>query len=167
MDWPVIFEEIFWGGLKTVLLFSGILMALMILLELIRDANILDRAAVWLKPFMRLFRLPQEGAFPLLAGIFFGISYGSGVIIPFSRDGSLSTRDLTVIGVFLALCHGMIEDPLIFAAMGASWWIVVGVRVMAAVTAMFIFSRLLKRPGPEGSELPGTSTGAEGPPPAE
>ena len=146
MEWLSIGREILFGSVKTMLVITAILMPLMVGLELIRDARILDRAARWLRPFMGIFRLPHEGAFPLLAGVFFGISYGSGVIIPFSREGSLNQRDLTLIGVFLAICHGMVEDPLVFAALGASWWIIVSVRLVLAVATVLILSRLLKIP---------------------
>ncbi len=143
MHWQSIFLEIIHGGTKTVMIITAVLLPFMVVLELIKDANILKRTARFIHPVMKLFKLPNEGAFPLLAGIFFGISYGAGVIIPFARSGVLSKRDMTLVGIFLAICHGMIEDTLIFVVIGAKWWLLVLIRVIFAIMAITIASRLL------------------------
>jgi len=142
MNWFDIFLQIITVSGKTILIITIILVPFMVILELIRDARILDRAASFINPVMKLFNLPKEGAFPLLAGVLFGITYGSGIIIPYGRSGELSKRDMTLIGIFLAICHGMIEDTLIFVAIGAKWWILVVIRVVFAIIAMIIASRL-------------------------
>ena len=158
MDWRAIGLEILTGGTKTILMITAILMPLMIGLELIKDARLLDRAAIVIRPVMRLFTLPQEGAFPLLAGVFFGISYGSGVILPFAQAGYFTRRDMALIAIFLAACHGMVEDTLIFTALGANWIILVLVRVCAAVFSMMLMGRVLRTKvlaapaGPEAEE---------------
>lgn len=152
MDWTAIFKEILHGGIKTSLMIVGILMPLMIALELIKDAKLLDKAAAFLRPVMRLFTLPPDGAYPMLAGVFFGISYGSGVILSFAENGGLHTRDLQLIGIFLAICHGMIEDPLVFAALGANWWIIVAVRFGLGIVAMLLLSRIIKARPADASE---------------
>lgn len=144
MDWQAIFWEIIQGGSKTVMMIVIILLPLMIGIELVKDAKLLDKAVSVIQPVMKVFTLPKEGAFPLLAGIFFGITYGSGVILPFAKDGSLTKRDMMLICIFLAICHGMIEDPLIYAAIGAKWWVVVVTRVSLAVITMLVISRVLK-----------------------
>lgn len=148
MDWWGIGSEIIHGGVKTSIMVVAILMPLMVGIELVRDARLLDKAARWFRPMMRLFSLPPEGAYPLLAGVFFGISYGSGVILAFARDGSLNRRDMLLIGIFLAICHGMIEDPLVFAAIGANWFVIVIVRLLLAVLIVAVFARLLPKHEP-------------------
>jgi Fe2+ transport system protein B len=158
MDWAGLAKELAVGSIKTVLLITSILMVLMVALELIKDAHLLDRAARFMRPVMRLFRLPDRAAYPLLAGVVFGISFGSGVIIAFARDGRLSLRDMTLVGVFLAICHGMIEDPLVFVAFGASWWIVVLTRVLAAAATMILVSRVLTSRLPSADASPPTES---------
>lgn len=144
MDWYSISIEIMVGGLKTSLMVVAILMPLMIGLELIRDSRLLDKAAFLFRPLMGLFSLPPEGAYPLLAGIFFGISYGSGVILAFARSGDLGSSHMLLIGLFLAICHGMIEDPLIFAALGANWFIIVAVRITLGIMILVAVSLITK-----------------------
>ena len=145
MDYLEILKEIIMGGGKTALMITAILLPLMIILELIKDANLLDPAAKVLRPAMKILTLPKEGAYPILAGVLFGISYGSGVILAFAKGGALNRQDLLVIGLFLAMCHGMIEDPLLFAAIGAEWWVLMAVRTLLAIVVMLFLSRIIKR----------------------
>ncbi|MCF8069753.1 MAG: hypothetical protein K9L30_14330 [Desulfobacterales bacterium] len=142
MSWLEIAINIIIGSGKTILIITVILVPFMIILELIRDARLLDKAAVFIIPLMRMFSLPKEGAFPLLAGVLFGITYGSGIIIPYGRSGELSKRDMTLIGVFLAVCHGMVEDTLIFAAIGAKWWVLVIIRVIFGILAISVAAKI-------------------------
>ena len=143
LDWTAAIQEIIQGGAKTAIWIFAILVPLMIVLELIRDARLLDRIAAAMRPVMKFLRLPGEATLPLTAGFFFGISYGSGIILAFLGDERLSKRDLMLICIFFALCHGMIEDPLVFAAIGASWWILVTVRLALALIFMLVATRLL------------------------
>ena len=148
MDWWNIIVEIARGGFWTVLMVTGILLPIMLVLELMKDSGWLDRVARFIRPVMRIFTLPEDGAYPLLAGVFFGISYGSGVILAYSGQGGLTRRDMTLIATFLAICHGLIEDPLVFKAMGASWWIVVGVRVLLAAITLYFLGQVIKKTAP-------------------
>jgi len=56
---------------------------------------------------------PASGA-PLLAGLFLGIAYGAGILIPASRAGRLSRREVLRLCLFLCTCHAIPEDTLIF-----------------------------------------------------
>jgi hypothetical protein len=144
MDWFSIFHEIIYGVCKIMFLITSILLLLMIGLELIKEIKLLDRAAAVIQPLMRLLGLPKEGAYPILAGVFLGITYGSGVILAFAKDEALKNKDIILLCVFLAICHGMIEDTMIFAAIGAKWWILVFIRVTLAVIIVKAVSAILK-----------------------
>jgi hypothetical protein len=142
MNVPAILIEILRGAIKTTIIITAVLIPLMTGLEIIKDGKVLNKVASVTQPIMRLFTLPKEGAFPLFAGILFGIAFGSGLIISFSREGNLNKRDMMLICVFLAICHGMIEDPLIFAAIGASWWVIIVIRILLAFTTMLLICRI-------------------------
>jgi hypothetical protein len=85
----------------------------------------------------------QRGSlFPLLTGLVFGISYGAGVLIPQARSGDLDPRQVFLVAVFLGICHAMVEDTLLFVAVGASIWILPVTRFIAAVIVVSAFSRI-------------------------
>ena len=62
------------------------------------------------------------------------------IIIPFANDGTLTKRDLVIVLVFLGICHGVIEDTVIFTALGANWWVLISCRFILAALAAFAVS---------------------------
>jgi hypothetical protein len=144
LNWPLIIREILTSSVRITLLLAAVIIPLMVGLALLRDAHLLDRAAGLLQPLMKRLKLSNRAAFPLLAGFFLGIVIGSGVIIAFAREGSLTKRDLMLVLVFLGICHSVIEDTLIFIALGANWWVLISARFLLAACAAFLVSFLLQ-----------------------
>ena len=106
-------KEIITGGAHIALLVPAIIIPLMVVLALLTDTRLLDRGVGFIQPVMQRLNLSNRVAFPLLAGLFLGIVFGSGVIISFANDGTLTKRDLILVLVFLGICHSIIEDTLI------------------------------------------------------
>ena len=146
MDWQVILQEIITGGAHIAVLVPAIIIPLMIVLALLTDSRLLDRGVVFIQPVMQRLSLSSRAAFPLLAGFFLGIVFGSGVIISFANDGTLTKRDLILVLIFLGICHSIVEDTLIFAALGANWWVLISCRFVLAALAAFAVSLVLPRP---------------------
>ena len=143
MGWQVILQEIMTGGARIAVLVPAIIIPLMIVLALLTDSHLLDLGVDYIQPVMQRLNLSSRAAFPLLAGFFLGIVFGSGVIISFANDGTLTKRDLILVLVFLGICHSIVEDTLIFAALGANWWILVSCRFVLAALATFAVSFVL------------------------
>lgn len=72
-----------------------------------------------MSPFTRLLGMSPEANLPLMAGLLLGIGYGGAIILDSTRQGKLSSQDIYLINLFLVLCHSVIEDTLIWAALGA------------------------------------------------
>ena len=141
MDWLEFAKVAFTGSLGNVWKMAIIIIPMMLCLEIAKDLKILDRVAQWMAPVMRIFRLPKEGAFPLLIGLTFGLAYGAGVIIESVKNGELSWRDLFLINIFLVLCHSVVEDTLLFIAVGADGFIILVTRLILAVIVTLALSR--------------------------
>ncbi len=148
MDWLLIIKEMLIGSGRIALLVSVIIIPLMLLLAVLKDSGILDRATLLIEPAMKRFGLSNKAAFPILAGLLLGIVYGSGVIISFAKDRTLTKRDLGLVLVFLGVCHGVIEDNVIFISLGASAWILIFSRFFMALLAAFAVS-IFFHPKPE------------------
>ena len=108
MDWQVILQEIVTNGVRIAVLVPAIIIPLMVVLALLTDSRLLDRGVGFIQPLMQRLNLSNRVAFPLLAGLFLGIVFGSGVIISFANDGTLTKRDLIIVLVFLGICHSII-----------------------------------------------------------
>ncbi|ABR47234.1 nucleoside recognition domain protein [Alkaliphilus metalliredigens QYMF] len=136
-----ILKEAASGSFNSVYKIAIIIMPIMITLQILKDYKVLDRIT---KPFgflSKIFKTSDESVLPLLVGLIFGLSYGAGVIIQTAKEGNLSRRDLILITVFLATCHAVFEDTLIFVAVGANGFILLGVRIVAAFILTYILSR--------------------------
>jgi len=140
LDWQLILQEIITGGARVTDLVPAIIIPLMVVLALLTDTRLLDRGVEFIQPVMRRLNLSNRVAFPLLAGLFLGIVFGSGVIIAVAKDGTLTKRDLVIVLVFLGICHSVIEDAVIFAALGANWWVLISCRFVLAAFAAFAVS---------------------------
>lgn len=75
MDLLEIFLEIIHGGIKIAVIITAILLSMMIGVEVIKEAKLFDKIASIFQPVIKIFNLPKEAIFPLLAGFFFGIAY--------------------------------------------------------------------------------------------
>ncbi|MCG8400834.1 MAG: nucleoside recognition protein [Firmicutes bacterium] len=129
------------GAVGIVFMMAAIVIPVMVVLELARDLNILDRVAGWLAPALRGLGLSPQAAFPLLVGIIFGISYGAGVLIEEARSGRLNWKDIFLINVFLSVCHAIVEDTALFIAVGANGLVILLGRFIAAILITYLISR--------------------------
>ncbi len=121
-----------------------IVVPLMVLLEIFREYNLIEK-------FTRPFKIPakilgfkEESIYPLLAGVIFGISYGGGILIGESNTGRIKGNQKFLIALYLGLCHAVFEDTLIFASLGANGIIVLVTRLVIAslvVGVVSIFTR--------------------------
>jgi Fe2+ transport system protein B len=143
LDWQIILREIITGGAHIAVLVPAIIIPLMVVLSLLTDAHLLDRGVGFIQPLMQRFNLSGRVVFPLLAGLFFGIVFGAGIIISSAKDGTLAKRDLILVLVFLGVCHSIIEDTLIFVALGANWWVLISCRFVLGALAAFAVSLVL------------------------
>ena len=132
------------GSLKSIWGIAIIVVPLMIFMEIAKDLKVLDKIGLMFKPITTLFKADDKSGFPLAVGIIFGISYGAGVLIKSAEDGDIDQTSMVIISVFLAACHAIVEDTLLFVAVGARGTIIVIVRVLVALVMTIIFSRLIK-----------------------
>lgn len=143
MDITVYLKESFMGSMSSVLTMAIIIIPLMVVMEILKDAKVLEKLSLRLTPMASFLDISKESIFPLIIGIVFGLSYGAGIIIDSTEDGNLSKKDLYIIVIFLLACHAIFEDTFIFAAVGAKLWLVLGVRLIVAIIISYIASKLI------------------------
>jgi len=138
-----VIKEAFLGSLSSIKTMALILIPMMIVLQIAKDYHILDKVSSFLWGFARVLGISKDAIFPLLVGVFFGISYGAGVIVETSKQGNLTKKDLLLLIIFFAACHGIVEDTLIFVVIGANGWLVVILRTVVAILITMLLSRRL------------------------
>ncbi|GAB4313904.1 MAG: nucleoside recognition domain-containing protein [Candidatus Zixiibacteriota bacterium] len=128
------------GGLmlKIFLIVLPLLMAL----EWARSRRWFTRAIDATQSVFRPIGFRPSALFPLITGIIFGIAYGAGVLIPQARSGEIDRQQVFLITAFLGVCHAIIEDTLLFVALGANGGMIVLTRFVAALVIVFFLSKL-------------------------
>ncbi|CAB1066104.1 hypothetical protein D1BOALGB6SA_10903 [Olavius sp. associated proteobacterium Delta 1] len=100
---------------------------------------------------MRFVGLPGEAALAVVTGMLFNFYAALGIILALG----LSAWQITIMAVilscchelvlvFLGICHSIIEDTVVFIALGANWWVLIGARFLIAAFAAFTVSFLMR-----------------------
>lgn len=111
---------------------------LLIGLQIMRDSGWLLKLNRLAKPLLRYLRLPDEAAVPVVAAIGLGITYGSGLIIQASEESQFSQAQMTVMVIFVGICHAIFEETALFYSAGANGFLLLAIRFGSA----FLFSGL-------------------------
>jgi hypothetical protein len=121
------------GGLQLSLKLVLIIVPLVTLFELLRYLPFFRWAGDRCEPMMHGMGLSRHSAAPLFTGIFLGIAYGAGILIRIAQEKRLPRRELFLLGLFLATCHAVVEDTLVFVVIGGNGWVMLGMRLLVAM----------------------------------
>ncbi len=128
------FRQVLASNALSLVRIAIIVITLMVLVEISREFGLMDRFMSILEWPMRALGLHRKTAFVAAVGLVLGLAYGAGLIIDETRKNSISTREILATNVFLGTSHALIEDSLVFAAVGANLlWIVVGRLVFGSI----------------------------------
>jgi hypothetical protein len=77
---------------------------------------------IWLSklmsPILRLFGLPIQASFMWLIANIIGLAWGSSVLIEQTEQGKISKKEADILNHHIAISHSLLEDTLLFAAIG-------------------------------------------------
>jgi hypothetical protein len=117
-----------------------IIAAINLVIDLMRFYRAFDPVITLLRPLTFVHGLPKKASFMWMAGILFGLAYGSGVLIAEAQTGKVDKDALVRINLSLGISHSLIEDTLLFVAIGASLFWVLIPRMVAAAVMVWIYA---------------------------
>ena len=123
-----------WGitSLRIIVLIISVVTILMITYRLLEEFNLINRLSKSIEPILKFFGLPKSTAFLWLIGNIVGLAYGGALMIDQMNEGKVSKAEGSLLNYHLAISHSIIEDNLLFVALGVSiWWILI-TRLIAA-----------------------------------
>ncbi len=126
----------------TLILFT-IISALNILYKLLLEYNLINKLTNAINPVLRFFGLPQSVGFLWLIGYIVGLAYGGAMMIEQMEDGKVTKADAKMLNYHLAIHHSILEDNLVFAALGVPYWLILAVR-LTFVWIVVWFVKLIK-----------------------
>jgi hypothetical protein len=114
-----------------------IVTGLMILQRVLMEFSLVEIVSRPLRPLMKLFGLPPSSPFLWLVGNLLGLAYGGAVMADMVEEGKLSLKDSNAVNLHLAISHSMLEDTLLFVALGINFGIIVGTRILFAIIVVW------------------------------
>jgi len=76
---------------------------------------------------MKLLGMNRRASVVTAVGLLLGLAYGAGLIIDETRRNNIGKDEILATNIFLGTNHALIEDTLIFVAVGAGLgWILLG-----------------------------------------
>lgn len=137
-----------WGidTLRLIGTVVGIIVALMIFTRLLEHFGIIRRISRAFRPVFRVLGLPESSAFLWFVANTLGLAYGAAIMIEHVESGSLDRRAADLLNHHLVISHSLLEDTLLFVAIGVgAGWIIVPRVVLATVAVWAV--RLFRRSG--------------------
>ncbi|MHB1393669.1 MAG: nucleoside recognition domain-containing protein [Clostridia bacterium] len=133
MDWTKLLLETISVSYSTILKITIIIIPLLIAIECLKDMGWLEKISSRFQGFTKLLRLPGEAALGLIVAIFVGLLFGSGVIMKITNEVKMTRTQLNILFTFIGICHAVIEETMIFTAIGANGIIVLLGRILSSL----------------------------------
>ncbi|MDO9152439.1 MAG: nucleoside recognition domain-containing protein [Paludibacter sp.] len=124
-----------WLIFKITIIVSG----LMILQNMLKEYNLLNQISKIFLPFMKVFGLSPDSSFLWFVSQTLGLTYGSAVMIESVEKKEISRENANLLNYHIAINHSMLEDTLLFVAIGVSaGWIMLPRLIIAFVIVWIV-----------------------------
>ena len=136
-SWGTLFMQWLSSSLVLVITIVLIVTALMVLQRVLEEFGWMHRIAHMLAPLMRLFGLPSGCSLLWLTGNVVGMAYGAAIMIDEVENGRLTRDEANLVNHHLGVSHSLLEDTMLFVAMGISFWWIFLTRLVLAMVAVW------------------------------
>lgn len=126
------------GALEIALLILVIVFLLNVLYRLLESYRLIGKLSRIIEPVLKFFGLPASTGFLWLIGYIVGLAYGGALMMDQMYEGKVTKTDASLLNYHLAVSHSVIEDNLLFVALGVSLWWILGVRLVAAWIVVWV-----------------------------
>ena len=133
-SWGMVFAG--WGMSmgRLVLQMSVFILGLNVLQSILREFGIIDLLPRPLQPLMKVFGLPVSTSFLWIVANCVGLAYGGMLMVNEMDKGLIRKSDARIFHSHIAISHSLLEDTLLFAAIGVGvFWLFVPRLLLATV----------------------------------
>ena len=107
---------------------------LLILQKILDEFGFIDKLATILGPLLKVMGLPDSVAFLWIVANILGLAYGSAIMIEQSGSGKLIKEDADLLNHHIGISHSLLEDTLLFVAIGVpALWIIFPRVILATI----------------------------------
>jgi hypothetical protein len=116
-----------------------IIMALLTFLEVLKSLGWINYIVRFFAPLLMIMGLDRKTGFLWMTAIVFGLAYGGAIIVEEAQVGHLSKEELEMLQLSIGINHSMVEDPMLFVAIGlCAFWLYIPRLIMAIVSVRLI-----------------------------
>ncbi len=126
------------SSLQIALLILVIVFALNLLYSLLEAYRLIPKLSRVIEPLLAFFGLPKNTAFLWLIGYIVGLAYGGALMMDQMKEGKVTRSEAGLLNHHLALSHSVLEDNLLFVALGVSLWWILAVRFTIAFAVVWL-----------------------------
>ncbi|MCE5178286.1 MAG: nucleoside recognition protein [Porphyromonadaceae bacterium] len=132
------------SSLNIALLIVVIVFTLNLLYNLLEAYRLIPKLSKAVEPLLRFFGLPASTAFLWLIGYIVGLAYGGALMMDQMKEGKVTRTEASLLNYHLAVSHSVLEDNLLFVALGVSVWWILGVRFVIAWMVVWLRRFILR-----------------------
>ncbi|PHR30656.1 MAG: hypothetical protein COA36_01210 [Desulfotalea sp.] len=135
-----------WGLdlMQNLCLIIFIIFCIIILMRLFKAVGLLGFCERILSPFLPHFGMSPRAAPITVVGMIMGIGYGGALIIRETATGKLGKDEVFNSMVLMGLCHGLLEDTLLMAAIGGKFAGILWGRIVFALIVTYLLVQLMR-----------------------
>lgn len=122
-----------------------IILALLVMMRILHATGIIELMNRILRPVLNLIGIGPKASAITVIGLTMGLSYGGGLIINESRNGSVGKQDIFYSLTLMGLSHSLIEDTLLIMLIGGHISGVLWGRLIFSIIAMIGVVQIVKR----------------------
>lgn len=132
-----------WLILKIVLIVTALLM----LQNILKEFKIIDLIAKLFAPVMRVMGLSESTSFLWFVAQIVGLTYGSVIMIESVERKEVQSADADLLNYHVAINHSLLEDTLLFVAVGVPVIWITAPRILLAIVVVWMvrFIRSIKK----------------------
>ncbi|MDD4777740.1 MAG: nucleoside recognition protein [Fermentimonas sp.] len=121
-----------------------IIFSLNLLYNILNAYHLISKLSKGVEPLLKFFGLSANTGFLWLIGYIVGLAYGGALMMDQLKEGKVSREEANLLNHHLAVSHSVIEDNLLFVALGVSIWWILGVRFTLAWIVVWSRRLILK-----------------------
>ncbi|OGR17232.1 MAG: hypothetical protein A2X81_08045 [Desulfobacterales bacterium GWB2_56_26] len=135
-----------WGldQLQNLGMIVVIIFCIVLGMRLFRAIGVLGLLERLLAPVLPVFGMGRQAAPITVVGMIMGIGYGGALIIRETATGKMAREEVFNSMALMGLCHGLVEDTLLMAAIGGKIGGILWGRIIFSLIVTFVLVRVLR-----------------------
>jgi hypothetical protein len=133
-----------WALLQNQGMIILIIFCIVLCMRIFRKVGLLTLLEKILAPVLPFFGMGRQAAPITVVGMVMGIGYGGALIIRETDKGMIAKEEIFNSMALMGLCHGLLEDTLIMAAIGGKFGGILWGRIVFSLIVTYLLVRLLQ-----------------------